>query len=223
MSDTLARRRYRLGARLFLGSVRWLRLPILLGLLAAPVLSVVFADAIETGLWRIVATVFQWFVASTAGIWLFTNLPTLLARGVTRRELTVAYLVFGALASVGTAALTTAGFAAEHALLDLFGAPLGTWDETLAAGARYLLITPIYFFTGTFIGAAATRFGDRTWFVVALLVACAGHYAGILALEFGDLDGRVAGWAAVSLAVTAVLMTASALALRSVPIRAKRA
>jgi hypothetical protein len=221
--STLANRRYRLGVSLFLGSGRWLRWPLLLWVGAVPIASVVFMNAIEVGLWTISASVFQWFVASTAGIWIFTNLPALLSRGVTRREVTVAYLVFGALGCVAVGVLTTAGYAAEHALLDLFGDPLGTWDETLASGARYLLITPIYFFTGMFLGATATRFGDKGWFTAAVLVGAAGLYAGVLALEFADIDGRVALWAAGALAVTAVLIAASALALRSVPVRAKRA
>lgn len=222
MSTALAKRRYRLGASLLLGSARWLRWP-LLSLAAVPVLSVVFIGALDNGLWSIAASVLQWFVAATAGIWLFTNLPTLLARGVTRRETTVAYLLFGGVASVAVAALATAGFAAEHALLDLFGDPLRPWGETLANGARYLLVTPIYFFAGMFLGAAAMRFGDRTWFTVAVLIGAGGAYAGVLALEFGDLDGRAAAWAATALGVVAVLAAASVLALRSVPVRPKRA
>jgi hypothetical protein len=225
MDTRLAKRRYRFGLGLFTGSVRWLRWPLLGWIVLTPILSVVFISAIETGLWTISATVFQWFVAVTAGIWIFTNLPGTLARGVTRRELTVAYLVFGALASVATAAVITAGFAAEHAMLALTADRAGAWGETLASGARYLLITPIYFFTGTYIGALAVRFGGRTWFTASVLLAAAGHYAGILALEFGFFgdDGLVVAWAAVALAVTAVLITAVALLLRSIPVAAKRA
>jgi hypothetical protein len=224
MDTRLAKRRYRFGWRLFTGSVRWLRWPLIGWIALTPIFSAVFLSAIETGLWTISATVFQWFVAVTAGIWIHTNLPGTLARGVTRRELTVAYLVFGALASVATAAVITAGFAAEHALLALTAEPLDTWSGTLASGARYLLITPIYFFTGTLIGALTVRFAGRTWFTAAVLFASAGHYAGILALEFGFFGGgALLAWAAVAVAVTAVLITALTINLRSIPVAAKGA
>ncbi|RRS00810.1 hypothetical protein [Glycomyces terrestris] len=225
MSTALAKRRYRFGAGLFLGSVRWLRWVLLAWIVLTPALSVVLADVIETGLWPITATVFQWFVACTAGIMLYQGLPGTLANGVTRREITTAYLVFGALATAGTAAAVTTGFAAEHALLAAFGEPAGSWTADLAAGARYLLITPIYFFTGALIGAAALRFGGSHWFSAIVLVAAAGHYAGVLALEFGFSGGAgmVAAWAAIGLAVIAILIAATVAALRDIPVRAGRA
>ncbi|MCD0446717.1 hypothetical protein LO763_24160 [Glycomyces sp. A-F 0318] len=225
MSTALAKRRYRIGVSLFLGSGRWLRWPLLLWVVAVPILSVVFSGALETGLWSISTSVFQWFVAITAGGWIYTNLPVLIARGVTRREATVAYLLFGGLAAVAVAVLATAGSVAEHALLDLFGDPFGTWGEAVAAGARYVLITPIYFFTGAFIGASAVRFNGSTLFTVIVLVASTGHYAGVLALEFGLFggDGLLAAWAAISLGVIAILAAASALILRSIAVQPKRA
>ncbi|SDD67900.1 hypothetical protein [Glycomyces harbinensis] len=225
MSTALAKRRYRIGVSLFLGSGRWLRWPLLLWAVGAPIASVLFINVVETGLWTITATVFQWFVAVTAGGWVYTNLPTLISRGVTRREITVAYIIFGILGSIAVATLTTVGFAAEHALLDLFGDPLGTWGGDLANGARYFLITPIYFFTGAFIGASAMRFGGRPWFVVVLIIAASGHYAGVLFLEFGYFtDPRsLLVWAAMALGVIAILVAASSATLRSVPIQAKRA
>jgi len=225
MTTALAKRRYRLGVSLFLGSARWLRWPLLAWVVLTPILSVVFSSAIEVGLWTVATTTFQWFVAAPAGLWLFTNLSTTLARGVTRRELTVAYLVFGALASLAVTALTIAGFAAEHALYALFDLPVDTWGGTLAAGARYVLVTPVYFFAGTLIGATAARFGDRAWFTVAVLLGAGGLYTGLLLLEFGELSGpgRVAAWAVGGIAATAALISASALTLRSIPIRPKRA
>ncbi len=227
MTTALANRRYRLGLSLFIGTVRWLRWYLLGWIVLTPILSVVFSSAIETGLWSITASVFQWFVAATAGIWIFSNLPSTLARGVTRRELTVAYLVFGALASVATAAATTAGFAAEHALLALVAEPAGTLGEALGSGARYLLITPIYFFAGTLLGVLAARFSGNTWFTAAVLVGTGGLYAAVLSLEFNeawfDPGQALAAWTAAALALTAALVTASALALRTIPIRAKRA
>lgn len=225
MTTALDTRRYRLGLDLFARTARWLRWYVLGMIVLVPILSVVFADAIETGLWTITTSVFQWFVAVAAGGWLAANLAATLARGVTRRELIAAYLVFGALASITAAAIALAGFAAEHALLTLAAEPFGTWNEALSSGARYLLVTPIYFFTGTFIGAGAVRFGHKGWFIAAVIVGGTAHYAGVLALEFGDFvaAGRVLAWAATALGATALLVTASVLALRNIPIGAKRA
>jgi hypothetical protein len=121
----------------------------------------------------------------------------------------------------------TAGSAAEHALLSLVAEPAGTLSESLAYGARYLLVTPIYFFTGTLIGVLAARFSGDTWFTAAVLIGTGGLYAAVLALEFNEawLDAGpvLAAWAVTALALIAALVTASALALRAIPIRAKRA
>ncbi|MFB9661397.1 hypothetical protein ACFQS3_01615 [Glycomyces mayteni] len=216
-------RRYRLGLGIALGAARWLRWIGLAWIVLTPLLSVLLVNAIETGLWAITATVFQWFVASAAGRWLYANLPAAISRGVTRRELTTALLVFGTLASIATTAVVTAGFAAEHALLSAAGEPLGTWGDALGNGTRYLLITPIYCFTGALIGAAALRFAGRAWFTLVVLVAAAGQYSGVLALEFGYARGGtdLAGWAGICLAVTAVLVAGLAATLRTVPVRTK--
>lgn len=221
----LDRRRYRLGWRLFTGASAWARLALLVGAALTLTASTVFAQVIETGIWAIAATVLQWFAAVAAGGILYANLPVWISRGCTRREITVAYAVFGALTAIALTAFTTAGFAAEHALLTLTGDAPRSWGETLGLGARYLAITPIYFFTGTFIGVAAARFGGRTWFTVAVLFGAAGLYAGVLGLEFGTLGGEwhLAAWAGTALAVTAVLIAAYVLALRSIPVSAKRA
>ncbi|MCC3764412.1 hypothetical protein K3N28_15200 [Glycomyces sp. TRM65418] len=224
MDSALAKRRYRFGRRLFTGSAvcfRW-------WLVATAVLtlpaSLVTAQAIETGLWSVAATVLQWFAAAVAGMLIYTNLPVWISRGCTRREITVAFAVFAALTTLALTAYLVAGFAAEHALFALVGDAPRPWSETIGLGARYLLITPIYFFTGTLIGAAAARFAGRAWFTAAVLIGATGHYAGILALEFGTLgDWAPAPWAGVALAVTAVLVAACALTLRSVPVQAKRA
>ncbi|MEU6248685.1 hypothetical protein [Glycomyces sp. NPDC047010] len=219
----LTGRRYRLGLAIALGAARPLRWILLAWIVLTPVMSLLLADVIETGLWLITATVFQWFVASAAGRWLYANLPGVLSRGVTRRELTTAYLVFGAIASLATTAIVTAGFAAEHALLTAAGNATGTWGGALADGARYLLITPIYCFTGALIGAAALRFAGSTLFTLVVLVAAAGQYTGVLALEFGFFDGggNLAAWAGICLAVTAVLVAGLAATLRTAPVRAK--
>ncbi|GAA1681571.1 hypothetical protein GCM10009830_30900 [Glycomyces endophyticus] len=222
-APVLARRRYRLGLSLFLGSARWLRWIVPAWVVLTPLLSLLFSDAVETGLWRITATVFQWFVASVAGMWFYQNLPGTIARGVTRREVTTAYLIFGVLASVATAALVTAGALAEHALLTAFAEPADTWAGTLATGARYLVITPIYFFTGALIGASAIRFGGGNLFTIIVLVAASGHYAGILALEFEffGTGGGLALWLGVCLAVIAVLVAGVVAVVRTIPVRSR--
>nr|BFF26626.1 hypothetical protein GCM10025732_45910 [Glycomyces mayteni] len=103
------------------------------------------------------------------------------------------------------------------------GRTLGTWGDALGNGTRYLLITPIYCFTGALIGAAALRFAGRAWFTLVVLVAAAGQYSGVLALEFGYARGGtdLAGWAGICLAVTAVLVAGLAATLRTVPVRTK--
>jgi hypothetical protein len=225
MDTRLAKRRYRFGWRLFTGAANWLAIWLAAGLVLVPLAAVLLAEVIETGLWSIAASVLQWFAAATAGTVIHTNLATWISRGCTRREITVAYAVFGALATVALTALVTAGFAVEHALLELAGDASRTWGESVGMGVRYLAITPIYFFAGAFIGVAAARFGGRTWFTAAILFGAAALYAGVLALEFDVLGGgwHLAAWTGVALAVTAVLVAAYALALRSIPISAKRA
>lgn len=225
MDTALAKRRYRFGRRLFTATavcLRWW----LLGTLALALLgSVVLAQALEIGLWSIAATVLQWFAAGMAGTLVYTNLPVWISRGCTRREITVAFAVFGTLATVALTAYLTAGFAAEHALLALTADAPRPWGETVELGVRYLAITPIYFFTGTFIGAAAARFGGRAWFTGLVLIGAAAFYTGILSLEFGPIgrELRPTAWMGVGFAVTAVLIVACALAIRNLPVSAKRA
>ncbi|MEU5874300.1 hypothetical protein AB0A73_22425 [Glycomyces sp. NPDC047369] len=223
LDHALATRRYRLGAGIVLRAAPGLRWIGLAWIVLTPALSVLFIDAIETGLWAISATVLQWFVASAAGRWLYANLPATLARGVTRREFTAAFLVFGALASVATTAAVTFGSAAEHALLAAAGEATGTWGDALGNGARYLLITPIYCFTGALIAAAAHRFAGSAWFTLVVLVAATGQYAGVLGLEFGYTRSAtgLAAWAGICLAVIAVLVAGLTATLRTVPVRAK--
>jgi hypothetical protein len=225
MDTRLAIRRYRFGWRLFTGAANWLGIWLAVGLILVPLLAVTFSDVIETGLWSIAATVLQWFGAATAGTVIYANLPVWIARGCTRREITIAFAVFGVLTTVVLTAFITAGFAAEHALLALTADAPRTWSDTVLMGVRYLAITPIYFFAGTFIGVAAARFGGTVWFTPAVLIGAAALYAGVLFLEFDVLGGewRPVPWAGAALAVTAVLTAAYALALRSLPVSAKGA
>lgn len=224
MDSSLAKRRYRFGWRLFTSSATWLGIWFAAGIVLVPAATVVFSQAIEIGLWAIAASVLQWFAAATAGTIILANLPMWISRGCTRREITVAFCIFGALTTVAFTAFTTAGFAAEHALLALTSeAPRG-WGDTLGMGARYLMITPIYFFAGAFLGAAAARFGGRTWFTVSALVGVAGLYMVVLPLEFTPLGdgGRFIPGTGAAVALIAALVVACALTLRSIPVPAKR-
>lgn len=227
MTTALGNRRYRFGWRLFTGAATWLRWWLVTAFVLAPAASAVLHSAFEVGLWSIAAAVLQWFAAATAGVMLFANLPVWISRGWTRREITVAYVVFGLLATVALAAYLVAGFVAEHLAVDLVAEPSAGLGEALGSGLRYLAITPIYFFAGTLVAALATRFGGDHRFTAGLLVGTGALYAATLYLEFNDAwfePGRsTVAWAAAALALTAALIAACAAAMRSVPIRAKQA
>lgn len=227
MNAAIANRRFRFGRRLFTGTVTWLSLWLIGGLVLAPVVSTVLAQVFEIGLWTIVATVFQWSAASIAATMLYTKLPVWISRGCTRREITAAYAVFGALTTVGLAAYLTAGFVLEHLAMSIAGEPPTSLGEALGSGVRYLAITPIYFFAGTLIAALATRFHGDNRFTAAVLFGTGALYAATLYLEFNDAWSDL-GWstatsAAAALALSAALAAACTAALRSVPIPAKQA
>lgn len=227
METRLAKRRYRFGWRLFTGATVWLKWWLLTGIVLVPVLSALLADVIELGLWAVAAAVLQWFAAGTAGLMLFGNLSVWISRGCTRREITVAFIVFGALTTIGLAAYLTAGFAAEHALLALTAEAPASLGEALGSGARYLAITPVYFFAGVLIAALAARYSGNHGFTAAVLLGTGGLYAATLYLEFNDawftLGWSTAASIALGLALTAALIAASTATLRSVPIRGKQA
>ncbi|MEU6248684.1 hypothetical protein [Glycomyces sp. NPDC047010] len=222
----LARRRYRLGARMFTAAVRWLRWWLLaalaLAVLGGPVIHLIW-DA-DAGAWTGTISVLQWFTAITGGVFLHNSLTGLISRGVTRREITVAFLVFGALASAALAALAITGFAVEHFMLGLVAAPDDTWGQVLAKGARYLLIGPAYFFAGALVTAAAARIGKEGAFVVVLFLLFPSMLiAGTLSLEFfgytvDAFSWQAAAWIGSGLAFIAAMVTALVLVLRSVPV-----
>jgi hypothetical protein len=225
MTTALAKRRYRLGWRLFKGTVLWARLWLLAGAALTLIASAVLATAIETGMWPVAASVLQWFAAVAASGLLYARLPVWISQGWTRREITVGFAVCGVQASVALAAFVTAGFAAEHAVLALIDQAPGTWGDALASGARYLAVTPIYFFSGALIGVLAARFSGAAWFTAAALVGAALLYTVVLSLEFGVVwfEGALspAAWTATALALIAALLAAYASTLRTLPIRAK--
>lgn len=233
MNATLARRRYRLGARMFLRSAKpflwWLAI-------AAPVVlavSIFFADvfAEETGLWIIAASVFQWFVGVTAGIVIHQVMPPLMAAGLTRREITAALGVFGGLLCAAAVLLVAAGLFAEHALLAAFAdEPLTVASrverpdlgETAARAARYLVVTPLYCSAGLTVGAAAMRLRPSRLQVPLLLSVASVLVLACMWFEFASRWGSPA-WLLAGGALLAVTATAFVLLMRDVPMRPKRA
>ncbi|GAA2137103.1 hypothetical protein [Glycomyces algeriensis] len=227
METRLAQRRYRFGWRLFTGATTWLKWWLLTGIVLIPVLSALLADVFELGLWSITAAVLQWFAAGTAGMLLFGNLAVWVSRGCTRREITVAFMLFGVLASVALAAYLTLGFIAEHALMALVDEPPTSFGAALASGVRYLAITPVYCFAGVLVAALATRYGGSGGFTTAVLFGTGALYAATLYLEFNDAwfdPGRSTALSAIAAIVLAAALAAGcAAALRSIPVRGKQA
>lgn len=231
MTTALSRRRYRLGLRLFTGAIAWTRYWILIGtvlsIAATAVVAAVRPD-FEFSTWRFMVSVLQWFPAVTAGIWLYALLPVYISRGLTRREITVAFIVFGVLASAAAGLFAVLGFLAEHAVLDLVAEPLDTWGGALASGARYLLVAPVYVFGATAVSSLAIRIGDGSALIAVPIALAALVYAGTLVIEFFELTVNSGEWTLLSwiiggLALSAALVATSSLALRAAPIRAKKA
>ncbi|HEX2144128.1 MAG TPA: hypothetical protein VHG10_06440 [Glycomyces sp.] len=228
----LDRRRYRLGRRQFTASVRLLRYWLLsaaaIVLIGSPAVALIWHGS-DITLWAPTISILQWFAAAIAGMWLASTVPSLIANGLTRKELTAAFLVFGALTGLTLGILAVVGFAAEHALLAAVAEPLDTWGQAIAKGARYLLVAPVYFFAGAAVVALALRFGKEGAFLVTLLlVVPLTIFAGTLSLEFFgygvDVDTwAFATWLAAGLAFLAALIATVVLALRSIPIRPKGA
>lgn len=232
MTTVLNQRPFRLGLREFKSAAHliryWIAFGLALAVIGTPTAAVIWPDA-DIILWAASISVLQWFAAATAGIWLYNYLPVYLAHGVTRREITVAYLVFGALATAALFAIAVAGFAAEHAMLALVAEPLDTWGEAFAKSARYLLVTPVYFFAGAAVTALALRLGKGAAFVATtFLLVPTAVFAGTLAIEFFDYDFDAGAWTFLAwlgsgLAFLAALVATVVLALRSVPIQGKQA
>lgn len=227
MDTRLAQRRYRFGRRLFTGATAWLKWWLLTGIVLVPALSALFADVFEVGLWSIAAAVLQWFAAGTAGMMLFGNLAVWVSRGCTRREITIAFIVFGALASVALPAYLTLGFLTEHALMALVDEPPTSLGAALGSGVRYLAITPVYCFAGILVAALASRYSGSRGFTAAVLFGTGGLYAATLYLEFNDAWFDP-GWSTAASAAAGVLLAIALAAgcagvLRSIPVRGKQA
>ena len=225
METDLRHRSLRLASHLFTASVHWLRWSIASLIVLTVVADLWFLDVQPEGWWAVTISILMWFVAVGAGVKLHSDLSVQLARGVTRREYTLGFAVFGVWTAIAMALLAAVGFLGEHALLSAGGSAEGTWGGALAQGARYLVVTPIYFFAGTAIGAVGTRFGGNPAAAAAALIVPAGAvYAGTLTIEFFELTvdtdrWSVAVWASGSAALVAILIAAYSLTLRTIPVR----
>ncbi|WP_156925846.1 hypothetical protein [Glycomyces arizonensis] len=234
MNTTLAHRPYRLCMRLFTRTARSFLWWLVIGIPVTFAITIVFGDAIEIGAWTIAASVFQWFVAVSAGMVIHLILPTQIATGLTRREITTAIGMFGALLCAASVLIVAAGFLAEHAMLaalDADPAPLG---ETLAHAARYLLITPLYCSVGLAIGAAEIRMrpgGSFHGFVQVPAILVIAGLLGVACMWFEYSPAWSDTWSAASsvawtgagLAFLGVMAAAFVLLMRGMPVHPKRA
>lgn len=227
MGTPLRHRPLRLGARLFASSARMLRWVVPTFVVLTILADLRFPEAEPGGWWPLTINILMWFVAVTAGLKLHTNLSLHLSQGVTRSEYIKGYAIHGLLVTAAMTALATAGFVGEHALMTATGSPEESWGGALAAGLRYLVVTPIYFFAGAAIGALGTRYGGNPAAVLGVVILPAGAiYAGTLTIEFFELtidadSWSLAAWAGGSAALIAVLIAAYALTLRTIPLRPK--
>ncbi|THV38440.1 hypothetical protein [Glycomyces buryatensis] len=231
MSTVLDNRRYRYGLRIFTDVARssryWILGALFLCTAATAVTAQIWPGA-DFSIWGVAVSILQWFPAALGGVYLFTMLPIMISLGLTRREFTVAFAVFGILAALASALIAIAGALAEHAVLELVAEPLNTWGGDFAAGARYLMIAPIYTLGGMAVSALTIRIGNGSALLAAPLVLAALIYAGTLMIEFFEVtvnahDWTFAAWIGSGLVALAALAAVYTLSLRSVPIRPKRA
>lgn len=221
MNATLTQRRYRLGAHMFTRAARsflWWLIP---GALLTFGISVVFADELEIGAWTITASVFQWFVAVSAGVVIHQVMPSLVATGLTRREITAGLGVFGALLCAASVLLVAAGLFAEYALLAAVAEPPATLGETAGQAARYLLVTPLYCATGLFIGASEMRMRWRSFQLPAVFATAILLGGACMWLEYSQPWTLAA--TAAALALLAATAAAFVLCMRGAPIHPKQA
>ncbi|WP_035698712.1 hypothetical protein [Glycomyces tenuis] len=221
MNATLAQRRYQLGARMFTRTARSFLWWLIGGSLVTFTISIVFSDALEIGAWTITASVFQWFVGVSAGIAIHQVLPAQIATGLTRREITAAFGVFGALLCAAAVLFVAAGLLVEHALLSAVADPSFTLGETAAQAARYLVVTPLYCSVGLALGAAEVRMRPNALQVPALLSAAAVLAAACMWVEYSSAWS--AAWTAAGIALIAAMAAAFVLLMRGAPVHPKRA
>lgn len=175
----LASRRYSFGLGITGEALRYFKYWLLAAFLVSFLLPLAlsrYAD-LDLSIWYYTANVAKWFTAFVAGGFLFALVPSMIAAGLTRRELSVSLGVFGVLWSAALGALAIAGFLAERAYYGANGwthgvdtgdsiVSLGTWSETAAFAAVYPLVYLVHFAAGAVIGAAVYRWESTGWMLV---------------------------------------------------------
>jgi hypothetical protein len=201
---------------------------------------------IDLSTWFYTANVGKWFTAFVGGGFMFVLVPILIAGGMTRREISAAMGVLGALWSAALGALVIAGLLAEHAYYDAMGwsqgieangtvAAIGSWGDTAAFAAVYPLTYLVYFAAGAVIGAASYRWEHVGWLLLVPILPVVFSldnaiydtepfgpgWMGFLGRYMDDW-GRVPVLAGIAL-VAAALAIAAHRILIDIPLRPKKA
>lgn len=176
---TLSARRYVLGLELAKACIKlfggWV---IAIAVLAAALPAIVSQfRSIEISAWYYVASGGQIATAIVAGTFFFALLPTMVAQGMTRRELYVSMGIFGLLWAAIFGTVAAAGFFAEHAYygaLDWNHAiqqdggdhQLSSFGDVVQTAIAYPLTYVLYFAIGALVGVSTYRW-DGGWLVLA--------------------------------------------------------
>ncbi|WP_030156686.1 hypothetical protein [Glycomyces sp. NRRL B-16210] len=247
-SSQLPRRRYSLGLGLSWEVLRyfkyWIIAVLILSFLGPLALSR-YTD-IDLSAWFYTANVAKWFSAFVGGGFVYVLVPSLIAAGVTRRELAVSLGVFGTVWSAGIGAAAIGGLLTERFYYGAMGwtqavelneatAPIGTWGETLGFAAVYPLLYLAYFTAGTVIGVASYRWDGTGWLLVVPILPVlfsldnalyntkpfGPGWLGFLG-RFVDEAGRGLVLAAIVLVIAALAASAYRI-LIDIPLRSKKA
>ncbi|GAA1681580.1 hypothetical protein GCM10009830_30910 [Glycomyces endophyticus] len=244
----LSTRRYALGLGFALEGLKYFKYWVAAALVlsfAVPLIVSQYTD-ITLSAWFYTANAGKWFTAFVGGGFVYTLVPTMVAAGLTRRELAVSMGVFGLLWSLLLGAIAFAGILGERAYYGALGwsqgldagdviAPIGTLGDTAAFAAHYPLLYLVYFLAGTVIGIASYRWEASGWLLLVPIIPVVfsldnGLYrtepvgpgwAGFLGLFMDDW----ARWFIVAaiVVVAAGLAAAAYRILIDVPLRSKQA
>ena len=179
---TLANRRHYLGIGLAGEGLKyfayWIGAVIVLALVLPPIIAQYTSIGISA--WNVAANSGKFFTAIVAGTFLFSLLPSMIAQGMTRRELATSMGWFGLLWSLALGALAIGVFIVEHAIYSAFDwnqavqeagtdVQLGSIGDVLAFAGWYPLLYLLYFTGGALIGAATYR-SDGGWLILVPVV-----------------------------------------------------
>ncbi|MCC3764411.1 hypothetical protein K3N28_15195 [Glycomyces sp. TRM65418] len=222
----------------------WILAAVLLSFLGPLVLS--RSSDIDLSTWFYTANVAKWFTAFIGGGFIASLVPTMIAAGLTRRELSVAHGVFGLLWSAAIGVLVIAGLLVERAYYDAMGwaqgvqgddsvIAIGSWGETAAFASVYPLMYLVYFAAGVVVGAASYRWEGTGWLILVpiLPVVFSLDNAVYNTEPFGPawagvfgrfIDEWGTGLVLIGIAVvTLVLVVAAHRIIIDIPLRSKKA